>query len=293
LGRALARTAAALALALAAASGTGCAHGPDPWEPFNRKVFAFNEAADRYAVEPVARGWDFAVPGFLQTGLRNFFDHLELPVVLANDLLQLKPKAAAHDLLRLVTNTVFGLGGFIDVASREEVPKNDEDFGQTLGVWGVPRGPYLVLPLMGPSTPRQAAGMAVDSAGSVYSYFVPVYVSVAANGVNLVNLRAIYLEEVDQARREAFDYYVFVRNAYLQNLRARTLDGSGESGESGESDEPAPGEGTDEDAEDLYYFDEETLDEEDESLYYPEDDLPADEDAEEDLEDPRADGGAP
>jgi len=105
-----------------------------------------------------------------------------------------------------------------------------------------------------------------------------------------VNLRAIYLEEVDQARREAFDYYVFVRNAYLQNLRARTLDGSGESGE---SDEPAPGEGTDEDAEDLYYFDEETLDEEDESLYYPEDDLPADEDAEEDLEDPGADGGAP
>jgi len=291
LGRALARVAAALALVLAAASGTGCAHGPDPWEPFNRKVFAFNETADRYAVEPVARGWDFVVPGFLQTGLRNFFDHLELPVVLANDLLQLKPKAAAHDLLRLVTNTVFGLGGFIDVASREEVPKNDEDFGQTLGVWGVPRGPYLVLPLMGPSTPRQAAGMAVDSAGSVYSYFVPVYVSVAANGVNLVNLRAIYLEEVDQARREAFDYYVFVRNAYLQNLRARTLDGSAGAGgagggEGGESGVEPSREATDEDAEDLYYFDEEPLDEEDESLYYPEDgDL---EEAGEDLEEPGA-----
>ncbi len=229
----------------------GCAHdGPDPWEPMNRKVFWFNEKADNYVIEPVAKGYDFVVPHLAQQGLRNFFANLRMPIVFLNDLLQLKPRAAAWDLVRFVTNTTFGIAGFIDVASRENVPKNDEDFGQTLGHWGVPAGPYLVLPLLGPSTPRSTVGLVADAASTVYSWFVPIWVSATVTGTDLLNTRAWYLEEIEQSRAEAFDYYVFVRNAYLQNLRKRVGEDVVEEAET---------------EDDLYYFDEEEDD-----LYFPE-----------------------
>ncbi len=225
--------------ALASFSMLACAtvERPDPWEPMNRGIFAFNETLDRYAIEPAAKAWDFVLPGFAQTGIRNFFDNLQMPTIFANDLLQGKPEAAMHDVFRLVCNSVFGLGGFIDVATMVDIPANDEDFGQTLGVWGVPTGPYLVVPLLGPYTLRAGVGQVVDTVAVSYAYMVPFwYDAVGLNGietvgagvgmrsVSLLNLRTIFLEEIDANRRDAFDFYIFVRNAYLQNRRAKVLD---------------------------------------------------------------------
>ena len=146
----------------------------DPWEPFNRKVFAFNEALDRYALEPVATGWDTVMPHRVELCVENFFDNLLLPTRFANDLLQLKPWEAYETLWRAVVNTTVGLGGLFDPASAWQIHKSDEDFGQTLGYWGTPPGPYLVLPLLGPSNPRDTAGMVVDSMAYVPPYFVPI-----------------------------------------------------------------------------------------------------------------------
>lgn len=219
--------------------GIGCAtpEQPDPWEPMNRRIFAFNEKVDQYALEPAATAWDFVVPGFAQTGLRNFFDNLRTPTLFANDVLQAKPKAAFYDVLRFVYNSVFGLAGFIDIGTMVDMPKSDEDFGQTLGVWGVPPGPYLMMPLFGPYTIRSGAGQAVELAATSYLYWTPFWYGVAGlngletfgassglRGSELLNLRAIYLEEIEASRRDAFDYYVFVRNAYLQNREAKVLD---------------------------------------------------------------------
>jgi phospholipid-binding lipoprotein MlaA len=194
---------------------------PDPWEPMNRGIFWFNETADIYVVAPVARGWRFVVPGFARKAIDNFNGLLLMPVVLANGILQLKPKNAAQDFGRIVYNATFGLGGLIDVATMIDIPQNDEDFGQTLGYWGVPAGPYLVLPVFGPSNIRDGVGRLGDAAGTFYFSFLPFWSTFIVRGVELINLRARYLEEVEENRREAFDYYVFLRNAYLQNRRAR------------------------------------------------------------------------
>lgn len=231
---------AALACLVAA---SGCATPPesDPWEQTNRRIFAFNEALDRVAVEPVATAWDFVLPEFVQTGIRNLFDHLNRPIVLVHNLLQGKPADAGVDLVRFVANTIFGFAGLVDVASMDGVPENDEDWGQTFGSWGVKSGPYLVLPFFGPSTPRSAWGLAADTFSQPYSYFIPFWASATLTGTRLINTRAYYLEEIDQNRRDAFDYYVFARDAYLQNLESKLKDGAGQ--------EP-------EDADDLYYFDE-------------------------------------
>jgi phospholipid-binding lipoprotein MlaA len=222
---------------------------PDPLERSNRAVFAFNEGVDRYVLEPVATGWDVVVPEWVQDRLSDFFDHLDMPRVLLNDLLQLKGEAAAYDVVRVITNTVFGFGGFYDVASREGVPENDEDFGQTLGYWGTPAGAYLVVPFLGPSTVRDLPASAVDAySGVPYGWFVPlvttVVTGVVSTTVEVVNLRARYLEEVRQDRREAFDYYVFIRSAYLQNRSKKVSDATDL--EEQESEE------------DLYYFDDES-----------------------------------
>ena len=243
--------------------GLGCAtpQNPDPWEPMNRGIFAFNEALDRVAIEPAATVWDFVVPGFAQTGLSNFFDNLRIPVHFVNDLLQGKPGAAAHDVMRLLYNTVFGLGGFIDIATMVDIPKSDEDFGQTFGVWGLPPGPYLVFPVLGPFTVRSGIGQVIEIGATSYAYFTPFWYQVAnLNGIEtfgasvglksleLLNLRAIYLEEIAASRRDAFDFYIFIRSAYLQNRRAKVLD---------QMDAPVV------DDENLYFIDDEAEDEED------------------------------
>ncbi len=254
-------TAVATAIALSTLPGCATIEKPDPLEPVNRKIFAFNETLDKYALEPVAKAWDFVLPGVVQTGIDNFFNNLNQPIVFANSLLQGKPTHALEDLTRFLANSSFGLGGFIDVASMAGVPDNEEDFGQTLGVWGVPAGPYLMVPLLGPYTLRSGVGYAVDSTASAYAYFNLFWfdvvglngfettgASIGMRGVDLINLRAIYLEELEASKKDAFDYYVFVRNAYLQSRRAKVLD---------QMDAPVV------DDEDLYFYgdDEEEYDE--------------------------------
>jgi phospholipid-binding lipoprotein MlaA len=245
----------------------GCAtrERPDPWEGMNRGIFTFNETLDEYAIEPVATAWDFVVPNVVQTAINEFYTNLNMPIVLANDLLQGKPKAAGWDFLRFLYNSTFGLAGLIDIATMVEIPENDEDFGQTLGVWGVPTGPYFVIPILGPSSVRDSAGLIVDTAVSSYAYFTPFWYDVAGlNGIEtlgasvgfkafeLMNLRALYLEEIEGSRADAFDYYVFVRNAYLQNRRANVLD------------QP---EAAASDSDDLYYYDDEDDEDADEEDY--------------------------
>jgi len=219
---------------------------PDPWEPMNRGIFWFTEKADSYAVAPVARGWRFVVPGFARKGIENFNELLLMPVVLGNGILQLKPRNAVQDVGRIVYNATFGIAGLFDVATMIGIPQNDEDFGQTLGFWGMPPGPYLVLPVFGPSNVRDGVGRLGDAAGTYYFSLLPIWVTFVVRGVDLVNLRARYLEEVDENRRESFDYYVFLRDAYLQNRASRVGRARGE------EDQDA---GTAE--EDLYYFDDE------------------------------------
>jgi phospholipid-binding lipoprotein MlaA len=187
----------------------------DPWEGFNRKIFWFNEKLDIYFLRPVAVGWDFVMPDLVQTAVRNIFSNIRFPIIFVNDLLQAKPIQASEDLGRFLVNTTVGIGGMWDPAKEIGLPGNDEDFGQTLGYWGIPPGPYLVLPLLGPSNPRDAVGLAADSAMMPYPYFVAWYVSAAITATRVVNTRAHYIEEIDENRRTALDFYSFQRNAYM------------------------------------------------------------------------------
>lgn len=219
-------------------------HNPDPWEPFNRAVFFLNEWGDILLVTPLAEGWRFLTPGFFRDGVTNFNDTLGMPVILGNNVFQLKPTHVRDDAFRMVFNLSFGIGGLIDVASAVDISQNDEDFGQTLGYWGVPSGPYVVLPVFGPSTVRDGFGRLADSAGTFYFSFLPFYSTLAVQTLEVVNLRSGYIEEVDANRADSFDYYVFLRNAYLQNRRAKI--GAPESRQSDHVDD-----------DDLYQFEDE------------------------------------
>jgi phospholipid-binding lipoprotein MlaA len=199
----------------------------DPLERTNRGVFAFNETLDRWILEPVATGWDFVVPDPTERAIRRFFDNLDFPRIFLNNLLQGKPVAAAQDVGRFAVNTTVGLVGFFDPATHLGLPAHEEDFGQTLGVWGVPAGPYLVLPLLGPSSPREVGGMLVDSSAGAYSWFVPTYVNLIVNGaraVRIVNTRSRLLETIREERKAAFDFYAAVRNAYVQRRENQVRD---------------------------------------------------------------------
>jgi phospholipid-binding lipoprotein MlaA len=188
----------------------------DPIESVNRKIFWFNDKLDVYVLEPVAKGWHFVLPDRVQTSVTNFFYNLRFPIHTLNDVLQGKFKDAGIDVGRFVVNTTVGVAGFFDPATGWGLPLHWEDFGQTLGWWGVGPGPYLVLPLLGPSDVRDGGGLIVDSAASITPFFVNTYILLGARTVEVVNTRAQYLDVVRKAKESAFDYYVFVRNAYLQ-----------------------------------------------------------------------------
>jgi phospholipid-binding lipoprotein MlaA len=220
---------------------------PDPWEGFNRAIFQLNEWGDIYFVTPMAEGWRFMTPSFFRSSVTHFNDNLQMPVILGNNLLQLKPAHVGEDFLRFFFNISFGLGGLIDTATYIDIPQNDEDFGQTLGYWGTPSGPYLVLPVYGPSTVRDGVGRLADSAGTLYFSFLPFYSTLLVRGVEIVNLRSAYIEEIDANRAESFDYYVFLRNAYLQNRRAKV-------------DAPRSRSRDAESEEDLYHLDDDLFD---------------------------------
>jgi phospholipid-binding lipoprotein MlaA len=217
----------------------------DPFEPVNRGIFQFNETLDAWFMEPVATGWDFLMPVRVQLCIHNFFTHLTLPVRLANDVLQLKLVKAFDDTGRFVVNSVVGVGGLFDPASHlAGIPEHDEDFGQTLGRWGVPPGPYLVLPLLGPSNPRDGVGLAVDSFGAIQTFFFSLPILASAAAVNAVNDRSLTLEQVRAERESAFDFYAAVRTGYSQFRENRVRDRA-------VKPEPASAD------EDLYYFDDE------------------------------------
>lgn len=189
----------------------------DPWEGFNRPVFWFNDQVDVYFLEPVARGYDWVMPEFLQDCISNFFENIRVPINTTNALLQGKPREAGVAVGRFLFNTTVGFAGFFDPAQSElGLEPVNEDFGQTLGRWGIGSGPFLVLPLIGPSTPRDAVGLGVDGALALYQWFVPAVATLATRGTQIVNGRASVLEQVEASRASALDYYVFVRNAYLQ-----------------------------------------------------------------------------
>jgi phospholipid-binding lipoprotein MlaA len=192
----------------------------DPWEGLNRKVFAFNEALDIHAVEPVARGWDRIIPDQVQQSLTNFRSNLRYPIVFVNDLCQGNAKTAAVETARFLVNTTLGFGGLFDPATTWGLPRRDQDFSLTLGRWGVETGRYLVLPLLGPSTVRDLSGGIVDAglgAISMGPLSAGWIITMPARAVQLINMRAAYLSIVDENRRAAFDYYSFVRDAYLQH----------------------------------------------------------------------------
>jgi len=244
---------AALAVAAAAlAGGVSCAHldnepdPADPWERRNRGTFRFNEGADRWVVEPIAKGMDFVLPDPVERAIRKFFDNSMIPIHFLNGLLQCKPVSAVEDLARFAINTTIGFAGFFDPATHFGLKAHHEDFGQTLGYWGVPRGPYLVLPLLGPSSPRDTVGLIADSASLVYPWFVPLYVSYSIGVGRQLNWRSLAIDDIAAERRAALDYYVAVRNAFLSyrenQIRDREDRGDREDREEEEADD-----------DDLYY----------------------------------------
>lgn len=199
----------------------------DPLEGMNRKIFWFNDQVDTYVLVPVATGWDTIAPARVQRCVSNFFRNLRFPIVAGNNLLQAKPLAAASDIGRFVVNTTVGVAGFFDPATGWGLEQHDEDFGQTLGYWGVPPGPYLVLPFFGPSDPRDTVGLAADSFSGVYPYFIDYIYTFSARSVDLVNARALALKDVRQVKAAALDYYSAVRNGYEQRRDALVHDRKG------------------------------------------------------------------
>lgn len=188
----------------------------DPLEPMNRQIFRVNDGLDRYVIEPVAKGWDFVLPDFAQHALRDAFDNLRFPIVFANNLLQLKIKDAGIDLGRFIVNSTVGLAGFLDPASTIGLRRNVEDFGQTLAYWGVPPGPYLMLPFFGPSNIRDGFGLIVDTGLRAIGFFIPLVASFAMQGVDTMNRRSLIRDQIDSERRASLDWYISVRNAYTQ-----------------------------------------------------------------------------
>ncbi len=215
-------------LILAGCAGNRDLRDPrDPLEPMNRAIHNFNEGVDRVVMKPVATGYRAVMPGFAQTGVRNFFSNLNDVTVLANDLLQLKLESSANDLLRISVNSSFGFLGLLDIASEMGLRKQGEDFGQTLGHWGVGSGPYLVLPFFGPSNFRDAVGFSVDSSTNPTSQLID---DVATRNqlllVRLVSRRADLLDAKDVIDAAALDPYEFQRDLYLERRRNQVYDGN-------------------------------------------------------------------
>lgn len=196
---------------------TGCATtqekvaNADPYENFNRKVYHFNDTVDDYVAKPVSTAYKFITPEFMQTGVHNFFNNLKDVNVVLNDVLQGKFEQSAQDTGRLLMNTTLGMAGLFDVAKTVGLPKNDEDFEQTLAVWGIPRGTYLILPFLGPITTRGIPGAVFDTAANPASY-----VGAPIQLISLIDTRASAegsLKFIDEA---SLDPYVFTRESFLQ-----------------------------------------------------------------------------
>lgn len=195
----------------------------DPWQGFNQGVFAFNDTADRYFMQPVAKGYQFITPTFLDNGISNIFSTIaEIPTSI-NALLQFKPLNVGKSLGRFAINATLGLFGFFDVATRMGIEEQEEDFGQTLAVWGVPAGPYVVLPFLGPSTLRDAVGLVPDYQLAPVAAIDDVATRNTLAAIKYIDMRADLLEIEGLI---SGDRYTFIRNAYLQQREYLILDGN-------------------------------------------------------------------
>lgn len=221
---------ASLALAVLALSGCASTQKivtPDPRDPFeslNRGTYAFNENLDRALVKPVAQTYDRVVPKPVKTGVSNFFSNAKYPVTLVNNVLQAKFADAANDVGRLLLNSTLGLGGLLDPATRIGLERNDEDFGQTLGKWGVPSGPYLMVPFLGPYTLRDGLGSVADDFAEPRGYVTDNVVRWSLWAGDKLD-RRVRLLEADGVLERTGDPYAFIRSAYLQRREYQVKDG--------------------------------------------------------------------
>lgn len=188
----------------------------DPFEKFNRTMFNFNDKVDQYALKPAAIVYKRVVPSFMQTGVYNFFGNLGDVWTAANNLLQGRVADGVSDVMRFTINTTFGLAGLIDISSDAGLPKHNQDFGATLGVWGVQSGPYVVLPLLGSSTVRDSAALPADFAGNPWTYVRPDTTRYLGTALRVIDLRAGVLDASNLIEDAALDRYEFIRDAYLQ-----------------------------------------------------------------------------
>ncbi len=219
-----------LVVVLLACLVSACATGPnanpkDPLEPFNRGVYKFNDTVDRNVLKPVASTYKEVVPELVRRGVTNFFNNLEDVWSFVNNVLQLKGEASADSFFRVAVNTFFGLGGVLDVASEMKIRRHSEDFGQTLGYWGVGPGPYVVLPLLGPSTLRDSVALPVEFRGNIVSQSDNIPVRNTLIVTRIVGIRANLLKAGDLVDESALDNYTFVRDGFLQRRRNAVFDG--------------------------------------------------------------------
>ncbi len=200
----------------------------DPWEGFNRKMFAVNDTLDRSIFTPAAKGYRAVTHKKQRKGIRNFLANLRTPVILVNDLLQGEFDRAGDTLGRFVINSTVGFGGMGDPAERLGIAQHSEDFGQTLAVWGVDSGPYLVLPFFGPSTLRDGFGAGVDIASNPAFWIKTdpaMYYRFSTAGVGLLSAREPLIEPLDGIRADSLDYYASIRSFYMQSRKREITNG--------------------------------------------------------------------
>jgi phospholipid-binding lipoprotein MlaA len=233
----------ALLLGLSCLAILGCAQAPlkrdprDPWERLNRTTFAVNEKLDHAIAKPIAKTYRKVTPHFVQTGVSNFMDNINYPIVIVNDVLQAKFKPALSDIGRFVLNTTAGVAGLFDPASAAGLDKNQEDFGITLGKWGLHPGPYIVLPLLGPSDLRDGVGRLADEFVTPQNYISNNWIRYGLDGVYYLDTRARLLD-VEGALDNAFDRYAVLRSVYLQHRQYKVSGGA--PSEDVPEDEPPP-----------------------------------------------------
>jgi len=208
-----------------ALSGCASTNPKDPFENFNRAMFTFNDKVDQAAIKPAAEAYSNVVPHFIQIGIGNFFSNLSDVWTGINSFLQGNVENGFSDVMRFTFNSTFGLAGVLDIATEAGLPKHNEDFGQTLGKWGVKAGPYVVLPLLGSSTLRDTLATPVDFQGNLWQYHDPVRWRNAGSLIRIVDLRASVLDASNLVEEAALDRYIFVRDAYLQRRRSNVFDG--------------------------------------------------------------------
>lgn len=197
---------------------------PDRFESFNRGAFQFNDGWDQVLFKPIAKGYQKVVPASSRGCVHGFFENLGVPYTAVNNVLQGKFKAAGQDMCRFVVNTTVGVGGCFDMATKWKIPKHDEDFGQTLGKWGVPSGPFVMLPVLGPTTLRDAFAKPLDMMADPIGYLKVVKVKNSLRGLKFVDTRTNLLETLDFVEDVAIDRYSMLRDAWLQKRQADVND---------------------------------------------------------------------